>query len=454
MILAIAILLALLAFVGLTYNSLARLRLLASNAWADIDVQLKRRHDLIPSLVAAVKGHAGYEKGTLESVVEARNRAAGASGPAAAGQAEGALAASVRQVFALGRGIPRSQGGRELPRAPALAHRDRGSHPERSSLLQRRRARSQYPHRPVPGEPHRRPLRLPAAGVLRTQRRVRSGPRRRWISGPAGEGARARAAALDRCRPRGGAAHARDRAVRRGDHGESRRHGGCGGDDHRPLRGLVERDLSHHPGRVSHAAGIQLDAAARSRVRHRGGAPAQSRPEAGEALRQVQDLGAGGRERDADGRAPLPRPERPALLRGPRRALLERDRRRVGRGDRRRVGPHRAARGGERRPCDRLQRCVRRHRPGRPGHHRRSVRQRHHAPVARIPRGTHRRGGLEQGTRRGTDHDRSSPRIPGEQLAAPDSPGGAGHHVPRSGGGSGGIRRGCRSRCSTTPRIR
>jgi LemA protein len=100
------VLLVLAVFVALTYNSLARLRLLASNAWADIDVQLKRRHDLIPSLVAAVKGHAGYEKGTLESVVEARNRAASAGGPAAAGEAEGALAASVRQIFALAEAYP------------------------------------------------------------------------------------------------------------------------------------------------------------------------------------------------------------------------------------------------------------------------------------------------------------------------------------------------------------
>src|SRR3970040_921120 len=69
--LALLVLLALAIFVTLTYNSLARLRLLASNAWADIDVQLKRRHDLIPLLVASVKGHAGYEKGTLEAVVEA-----------------------------------------------------------------------------------------------------------------------------------------------------------------------------------------------------------------------------------------------------------------------------------------------------------------------------------------------------------------------------------------------
>lgn len=102
----LALVVVLAVFVALTYNSLARLRLLASNAWADIDVQLKRRHDLIPALVAAVKGHAGYERGTLEAVVQARSRALSAGGPAAAGEAEGALAASVRQIFALAEAYP------------------------------------------------------------------------------------------------------------------------------------------------------------------------------------------------------------------------------------------------------------------------------------------------------------------------------------------------------------
>lgn len=103
---ALSVLLLVAILVAISYNSLARLRLLTANAWADIDVQLKRRHDLIPSLVAAVKGHAGYERGTLESVVNARNRAAGAGGPAAAGAAEGALALQVRQILALAEAYP------------------------------------------------------------------------------------------------------------------------------------------------------------------------------------------------------------------------------------------------------------------------------------------------------------------------------------------------------------
>jgi LemA protein len=104
--LALVAALVIVAFGILTYNSLARLRLLASNAWADIDVQLKRRHDLVPMLVSVVKGHAGYERSTLESVVEARNRALQAAGPAQAGDAERVLVGSVRQLFALAEAYP------------------------------------------------------------------------------------------------------------------------------------------------------------------------------------------------------------------------------------------------------------------------------------------------------------------------------------------------------------
>jgi LemA protein len=104
--LAVFLLLAAAGFVVVVYNGLARLRLLASNAWSDIDVQLKRRHDLVPSLVAAVKGHAGYERGTLEAVVAARNQALSATGPASAGEAERVLAGSVRDVLVVAEAYP------------------------------------------------------------------------------------------------------------------------------------------------------------------------------------------------------------------------------------------------------------------------------------------------------------------------------------------------------------
>ena len=98
-------------YLVVVFNGLVRLRMLAHNAYADIDVQLKRRHDLIPSLVAAVQGHAGYEKGTLEAVVEARNRAQLASGPAAAGAAEMVLATQVKGLLAIAEAYPDLKAG-------------------------------------------------------------------------------------------------------------------------------------------------------------------------------------------------------------------------------------------------------------------------------------------------------------------------------------------------------
>jgi LemA protein len=99
------------AFLWWSYNSLARFRLMADNAWADIDVQLKRRHDLIPGLVAAVEGHADYERGTLEDVVRARNEALSASGPSASGAAEAELGGAVKRLMVLAEAYPDLKAG-------------------------------------------------------------------------------------------------------------------------------------------------------------------------------------------------------------------------------------------------------------------------------------------------------------------------------------------------------
>jgi LemA protein len=88
------------------YNGLIRLRVQCDNAWSDIDVQLKRRYDLVPNLVETVKGYAGHEKGTLEAVVQARNSAMSAQGPAAKADAENMLTGALRQVFALAEAYP------------------------------------------------------------------------------------------------------------------------------------------------------------------------------------------------------------------------------------------------------------------------------------------------------------------------------------------------------------
>ena len=102
--LAIVVLLA--VFIIGMYNGLVRLKVQCDNAWSDIDVQLKRRYDLIPNLVETVKGYAAHEKGTLEAVVAARNQAMSTQGPAAKAEAEGALTTALRQVFALAEAYP------------------------------------------------------------------------------------------------------------------------------------------------------------------------------------------------------------------------------------------------------------------------------------------------------------------------------------------------------------
>jgi len=102
----VAVLALIVIFVIAMYNGLVRLKVQCDNAWSDIDVQLKRRYDLVPNLVATVQGYAAHEKGTLEGVVEARNRAMSATGPAAKGEAEGMLTSALRQVFALAEAYP------------------------------------------------------------------------------------------------------------------------------------------------------------------------------------------------------------------------------------------------------------------------------------------------------------------------------------------------------------
>lgn len=88
------------------YNGLVSLRQRCKQAFSDIDVQLKQRHDLVPNLVETVKGYAKHEKETLENVIKWRNSAASASGPAAQAAAEGQLMAGLRQLFALAEAYP------------------------------------------------------------------------------------------------------------------------------------------------------------------------------------------------------------------------------------------------------------------------------------------------------------------------------------------------------------
>lgn len=92
---------------GITvYNQLVAMRQRVNQAFADVDVQLKQRHDLIPNLVETVKGYAAHERGTLDAVVQARNAAIAAQGPAQQAAAENMLTGALRQLFALSEAYP------------------------------------------------------------------------------------------------------------------------------------------------------------------------------------------------------------------------------------------------------------------------------------------------------------------------------------------------------------
>jgi LemA protein len=104
---ALLVIVALLAaWAVFAYNRLVRLRNQVRTAWADIDVQLTRRHDLVPQLVSAVQGYAGHEKAVLEAVTTLRSQALSSTGPARLGEVETALEQALGRLFALREAYP------------------------------------------------------------------------------------------------------------------------------------------------------------------------------------------------------------------------------------------------------------------------------------------------------------------------------------------------------------
>jgi LemA protein len=104
-VIVVVVLLLLLVF-WLGYNGLVKRRNQVDNAWSQIDVQLKRRHDLIPNLVETVKGYAAHERGTFEAVTEARANAINAQSPAEQAQAENVLSGALKSLFAVAEAYP------------------------------------------------------------------------------------------------------------------------------------------------------------------------------------------------------------------------------------------------------------------------------------------------------------------------------------------------------------
>ncbi|HET9609504.1 MAG TPA: LemA family protein [Acidimicrobiales bacterium] len=105
-IIIVVVLVLLALYVIVTFNGLVSLRNRIENAWAQIDVQLKRRYDLIPNLVETVKGYAAHERETLDAVIQARNAGMSAQGPHDQAEAENQITGALKSLFALSEAYP------------------------------------------------------------------------------------------------------------------------------------------------------------------------------------------------------------------------------------------------------------------------------------------------------------------------------------------------------------
>jgi LemA protein len=105
-IILVVVLVLLALYVIISYNGLVSLRNRIENAWAQIDVQLKRRYDLIPNLVETVKGYASHERETLDAVIQARNAGMNAQGPHDQAEAENQISGALKSLFALSEAYP------------------------------------------------------------------------------------------------------------------------------------------------------------------------------------------------------------------------------------------------------------------------------------------------------------------------------------------------------------
>ena len=146
----------------MAYNRLIALKNKVANGWKQIDVQLKRRHDLIPNLVNAVKGAMDFEKSTLEAVISARNKAVGASGVAQVAKAEGELTQALGRLFALSENYPQLKATANIQQlqeeltAPRTRSASRGSSTTMSRPPTTPRS-SSFPPTSWPGWPRRLP---------------------------------------------------------------------------------------------------------------------------------------------------------------------------------------------------------------------------------------------------------------------------------------------------------
>ena len=150
-----------------SYNGLVRLREGVRAGWSQIEVMLKRRHDLIPNLVETVKGYASHESETLERVMAARNGAVAARGVESQSKAEGAAHGRHAAAFRRRRELPRPEGQQQLRPAPGRAGQHGKWHRRPEAVVQQHGAELQPDADELPDEPAGRAVRVHAAGVLR-----------------------------------------------------------------------------------------------------------------------------------------------------------------------------------------------------------------------------------------------------------------------------------------------
>ncbi len=167
-------------FFWLGYNGLVKRRNQVDNAWSQIDVQLKRRHDLIPNLVETVKGYAAHERGTFEAVTQARANAINAQTPADQAQAENVLSGALKSLFAVAEAYPDLKANQNFLNLQEELTSAEDHDRLRAAVLQRQRAELQHPDPDVPHGAPRRHVQLRRSASSSTPLPKR--PRRRRCS--------------------------------------------------------------------------------------------------------------------------------------------------------------------------------------------------------------------------------------------------------------------------------
>ena len=167
-VLGVIVILVLFAFAA--YNRLVALSQRVGQAFADIDVQLKQRHDLIPNLVETVKGYASHERGTLDDVIKARNSAMSAQGPGQVAAAENQLSGALGRLIALSEAYPDLKANANFQQLAERIVRPREQDRGQPPLLQQRGPGIQHRHPADARRAVRRHVRLHQEGILRSRR--------------------------------------------------------------------------------------------------------------------------------------------------------------------------------------------------------------------------------------------------------------------------------------------